>query len=41
MPTVGELPVIKELPDPLAWANGSGRVAKFSDWASAAARSVT
>ena len=33
MPSVGELPVIKELPDPMAWSNGSGRVTKFGQWA--------
>ena len=33
MPTVGQLPVIKDLPDAMAWANGKGRVTKFADWA--------
>lgn len=31
-PDFDALPEQRELPDPLAWANGSGRVAKFSDW---------
>ena len=33
MPTVETLPAIRELPDPLAWAGGSGRVTQFADWA--------
>lgn len=32
MPAPEALPVIKQLPDPLAWSNGSGRVANFADW---------
>ena len=32
MPAASNLPVIKELPDPLAWQDGSGRVTKFKDW---------
>jgi len=32
MAPVSELPVIKELPDPLAWHDGSGTVKKFKDW---------
>ena len=32
MEPVSELPTIKELPDPLAWHNGSGKVTKFKDW---------
>ena len=32
MAPVSELPTIKELPDPLAWHNGSGKVTKFKDW---------
>ena len=32
MPAANELPVIKELPDPLAWHDGSGQVTKFKDW---------
>ena len=32
MAPVSELPVIKELPDPLAWHDGSGTVTKFKDW---------
>lgn len=30
--TFDELPVQKDLPDPLAWFNGKGRVKKFKDW---------
>ncbi len=30
--TRSELPAINPLPDPFAWANGSGRSTKFSDW---------
>lgn len=32
MPDFDELPAIETLPDPLAWADGSGRVKKFSEW---------
>ena len=32
MPEFAELPAIETLPDPLAWADGSGRVKKFSQW---------
>ena len=32
MPAASNLPVIKELPDPLAWQDGSGQVTKFKDW---------
>jgi hypothetical protein len=32
MAPVSELPTIKELPDPLTWHNGSGKVTKFKDW---------
>jgi len=33
MPTVDQLPVVRELPDPLEYSDGKGRVTKFSDWA--------
>ena len=33
MPAPADLPVIHDLPDPLLWADGSGRVTQFSDWA--------
>lgn len=32
MPPASELPVVRDLPDPLAWADGSGRVTRFADW---------
>ena len=32
MPSVDQLPVIETLPDPLAWADGRGRVTDFEDW---------
>ncbi|MCK3684693.1 dockerin-like protein [Maribellus sp. YY47] len=32
LPTLDQLPEIKELPDPFAWSDGSGRSTKFSDW---------
>ena len=32
MPTICELPEIEQLPDPFAWADGSGRSTDFSDW---------
>jgi len=32
LPAADELPVIRELPDPLAWSDGSGRVKNFGDW---------
>jgi len=32
MPEFDDLPSIETLPDPLAWADGSGRVSKFSQW---------
>jgi len=28
-----QLPVIRRLPNPLAWANGKGEVKNFADWA--------
>ncbi len=31
-PSFAELPVLETLPDPLAWADGSGRVKRFSQW---------
>ena len=32
MPTVDALPEIRELPDPLKWSNGKGKVKSFKDW---------
>lgn len=32
MPPLEELPAIETLPDPLAWADGEGRVTDFKDW---------
>ena len=32
MPTIDKLPVIRELPDPLKWSNGKGKVQNFKDW---------
>ena len=32
LPELGQLPFIQQLPDPLAWSSGKGRVAKFSQW---------
>lgn len=32
MPVFDELPSVETLPDPLAWADGKGRVKKFSQW---------
>lgn len=32
MPELNNLPVIKTLPDPFAWADGKGRSVKFKDW---------
>ena len=32
LPEVGQLPFIQQLPDPLAWCSGKGRVKKFSQW---------
>ena len=32
MPTIDALPEIRELPDPLKWSNGKGKVKKFKDW---------
>ena len=33
MPTIDALPEIRELPDPLKWSNGKGKVNSFKDWA--------
>ena len=33
MPGVADLPEVRELPDPLAWSNGEGRVSGFDQWA--------
>lgn len=33
MPAYDQLPECRELPDPLAWSNGQGKVADFSEWA--------
>ena len=32
LPSFSELPSIKPLPDPFAWADGRGRIKNFSDW---------
>ena len=32
MPTIDALPEIHELPDPLKWSNGKGKVKNFKDW---------
>ena len=32
MPGVEALPESRELPDPLEWSNGKGKVKKFKDW---------
>jgi hypothetical protein len=32
MPPLAQLPVIETLPDPFAWADGSGRSTDFGDW---------
>lgn len=32
MPSWDDLPVIKELPDPLSWSNGKGKVKSFKQW---------
>ena len=32
MPSWDDLPIIKELPDPLSWSNGKGRVKSFKQW---------
>ena len=32
LPAFGNLPLIQLLPDPFAWANGSGRSTNFADW---------
>jgi len=33
MPAYDQLPECRGLPDPLAWSNGQGKVADFSEWA--------
>lgn len=33
LPSLKELPVIRPLPDPFQWSDGSGRSVAFSDWA--------
>lgn len=32
MPDIGDLPEVPVLPDPFAWADGSGRSERFEDW---------
>jgi hypothetical protein len=32
MPSWDDLPIIKDLPDPLSWSNGKGRVKSFKQW---------
>ena len=32
LPSVEDLPIIRPLPDPFMWSDGSGRVTKFDEW---------
>lgn len=32
LPAISDLPIVKELPNPLAWNDGSGTVTDFSEW---------
>jgi len=32
LPSLSELPVIQELPDPFKWADGRGQISNLSDW---------
>lgn len=32
LPDIGDLPEVRTLPDPFAWADGSGRSERFEDW---------
>ncbi len=32
LPALADLPVVRPLPDPFAWSDGSGRSTRFSDW---------
>lgn len=32
LPGINELPVVKTLPDPFQWSDGSGRSTRFKDW---------
>ena len=32
LPSVGQLPVVRPLPDPFAWSDGTGRSTDFDDW---------
>ena len=33
LPAISDLPIVKELPNPLAWSDGSDTVTNFSEWA--------
>ncbi|MCS7470009.1 endo-1,4-beta-xylanase [Stieleria sp. ICT_E10.1] len=33
LPDFDQLPIVRPLPDPFAWSDGSGRSAEFKDWA--------
>ena len=33
LPAISDLPIVKELPNPLAWSDGSGTVTQFGEWA--------
>ena len=33
LPGFDELPIVRPLPDPFAWSDGSGRSTEFKDWA--------
>ncbi|QEG00465.1 Endo-1,4-beta-xylanase A precursor [Stieleria maiorica] len=32
LPTYDQLPIVRPLPDPFAWSDGSGRSTEFNDW---------
>ena len=32
MPNADALPIVRDLPDPLAWSNGKGKVSSFKQW---------
>ena len=32
LPAISDLPIVKELPNPLAWSDGPGTVTDFSEW---------
>ena len=33
LPAISDLPIVKELPNPLAWSDGSGTMTQFGEWA--------